>query len=137
MLLAATSAVIGALVTSIAPLRTRSTGLVAALVGGQLLGHIGMGWDSGHLHHGDAQLTPAMIGAHTAAALAAALVIRGAEFAYRVATAVLTQVVRVLGNPQPADDLAPLRTTHTDRVILRVFAADTARTRAPPLAACF
>lgn len=131
-LLAATSAVLGALVSGAGPLRTGSAGLAAALLAGQLLGHLGMSWDSGHLHHGELQLTPAMIAAHALAALAAAVVIRGTEVAYRIGSAALSLVLPVRcpapvipGPPSP-------RTTHRDRVVLRIFAADTGRTRAPP-----
>ncbi|WP_280405028.1 hypothetical protein, partial [Nocardia brasiliensis] len=77
-LLVGTAALIGALVAGLAPLRDTATGLVAALVAGQLLGHLTMGLGSGHLHHGDAQLTPAMLTAHILAAVAAAPRITGA-----------------------------------------------------------
>ncbi|WP_433658301.1 hypothetical protein ACQPW1_40545 [Nocardia sp. CA-128927] len=134
-LLVAAAAVIGALVAGLAPLRDTSVGLITALVGGQLLGHLTMGFSSGHLHHGDAQLTPTMLAAHLLAAVAAAIVIRGAEAAYRTGTSVLFQVLRP-HRPAPVfADPAPLRTTHRDRVILRVFAAESLRTRGPPLAA--
>ncbi len=133
-LLAAASAVIGALVAGSAPLRDTSAGLVAALVAGQLLGHFTMGLDSGHLHHGDAQLTPAMLVAHVCAAVAAAIVIRGAEAAYRIGTAVLCRVLPLRHTLPAVADRAPLRTVHRDRVVLRVFAAEALRTRAPPLA---
>ncbi|MGK8523733.1 hypothetical protein ACRS6B_20315 [Nocardia asteroides] len=133
-LLAAASAVIGALVAGAAPLRDTSIGLVAALVAGQLLGHFTMGIGSGHLHHGDAQLTPTMVTAHVVAACAAAVVIRGAEAAYRVGTAVLYRVLPLRHIPPVVAVRAPLRTTHRDRVVLRVFAAEALRTRAPPLA---
>ncbi|MFE7744898.1 hypothetical protein [Nocardia sp. NPDC057455] len=133
-LLAAASAVIGALVAGLAPLRDTSAGLVAALVAGQLLGHCTMGISSGHLHHGDAQLTPAMLAAHLCAAFAAAVVIRGAEAAYRIGTAVVRRVLPLRHTPPVVADRAPLRTAHRDRVVLRVFAAEALRTRAPPLA---
>ncbi|MEV0297760.1 hypothetical protein [Nocardia sp. NPDC050710] len=132
-LLAAASVVIGALVAGLAPLRDTSSGLVAALVGGQLLGHLTMGFSSGHMHHGDAQLTPQMITAHIVAACVAALVIRGAEAAYRIGTAVLARVLPVRHRAPAIPDPAPLRTTHRDRVILRIFAAESLRTRGPPL----
>ncbi|MBF6163411.1 hypothetical protein IU486_01310 [Streptomyces gardneri] len=132
-LLGAASAVIGALVAGAAPLRDTSAGLVAALVAGQLLGHFTMGIGSGHLHHGDAQLTPAMITAHVFAACAAAIVIRGAEAAYRIGTAVLHRVLPVRHVPPVVVVRAPLRTTHRDRVVLRLFTTDGLRTRAPPL----
>lgn len=131
-LLAATSAVLGALVSGSGPLRTGSVGLAAALVAGQLLGHLGMSWDSGHLHHGDLQLSPAMIAAHILAAIGAAVVIRGAEFAYRIGSAALPLVLPIRC-PAPVIPGPPtLRTEHRDRVILRTFVAETGRTRAPP-----
>ncbi|MFQ6396480.1 hypothetical protein ACLMAJ_23785 [Nocardia sp. KC 131] len=133
-LLAAASAVIGALVAGLAPLRDTSSGLVTALIAGQLLGHLTMGWSSGHMHHGDAQLTPAMFTAHTIAAVLAAVVIRGAETAYLIGCAVLSRVLPMRYHPPAVAGPAPLRDTHRDRVILRVFAAEALRTRGPPLA---
>ncbi|MGQ4599152.1 hypothetical protein [Nocardia sp. R6R-6] len=131
-LLAASSAVIGALVAGLAPLREHSAGLIAALVAGQLLGHFTLGISSGHVHHGDVQLTPTMLAAHLLAAVAACVVIHGAETAYRIGTAVVSRVLRVRHTPAVADS-APLRTIHRDRVILRVLAAESLRTRGPPL----
>lgn len=133
-LLVAAAAVVGALVAGLAPLRDTSVGLVTALVAGQLLGHLTMGFSSGHLHHGDAQLTPAMLSAHLLAAVVAAIVIRGAEAAYRTATAVLFRVLRAHRPAPIRADPVPLRTAHADRVILRVFAAASLRTRGPPFA---
>ncbi|WP_051133308.1 hypothetical protein [Nocardia paucivorans] len=132
MLLAATSAALGALVAGVGPLRTGSAGLVAALWGGQLLGHLAMSRDSGHLHHGDLQLTPTMIAAHALAALIAAIVIRGAEFAYRIGSAALSRILPIRC-PTPVIPGPPsLHIAHRDRVVLWIFAADTGRTRAPP-----
>lgn len=133
-LLVAAATMIGALVAGLAPLRDTSVGLIAALVAGQLLGHLTMGFSSGHLHHGDAQLTPAMLSAHLLAAVAAAVVIRGTEAAYRTTTAVLFRVLRPHRPAPIRADPASLRTAHTDRVILRVFAAASLRTRGPPFA---
>ncbi|MEU4344849.1 hypothetical protein AB0H00_26910 [Nocardia sp. NPDC023852] len=132
VLLAAASTVIGATVAGIALLRDTSTGLVAALVTAQVLGHLTMGFSSGHLHHGDAQLTPVMLTAHLSAAVAAAIVVRGAEAAYRVGTAVLARVIPVCRRA-PVAGPALLRTDHRDRVILRVLAAQALCTRGPPL----
>ncbi|MBH0775625.1 hypothetical protein IT779_04890 [Nocardia sp. NEAU-351] len=132
-LLVAVCAVVGAVVTGLGPLRETAAGLVAALFGGQLLGHVAMGFGSGHLHHGDTQLTPRMIFAHLLAAFAAAALIRGAEAAYRIGTAVLARVVPV-GTVLPVvAEPAPLRTTHRDRVVLRILAAESLRTRGPPM----
>ncbi|MGO4615521.1 hypothetical protein AB4305_14180 [Nocardia sp. 2YAB30] len=133
VLLTAGSTVIGAMVAGLALLRDTSTGLAAALVTGQVLGHLTMGFSSGHLHHGDAQLTPIMLTAHLFAAVAAAIVIRGAEAAYRVGTAVLARVIPVRQRAPIVAGPAPLRTAHRDRVILRVLAAQSLRTRGPPL----
>ncbi|MET7769611.1 hypothetical protein [Nocardia sp. NPDC005366] len=134
VLLAAASAVIGASVAGLAPLRDTSGGLVAALIGGQLLGHLTMGFDSGHLHQGDVQLTPRMIAAHIVAAFAAAVIIRGAEAAYRIGTAVLARVLPLIHRAPVVAEPAPARTAHRDRVILRIFAIESLRTRGPPLA---
>ncbi|MFC9439174.1 hypothetical protein [Nocardia sp. NPDC057030] len=133
-LLVAAAALVGALVAGLAPLRETSVGLITALVAGQLLGHLTMGFGSGHLHHGDAQLTPAMLGAHVVAAILAALVIRGTETAYRTGTAVLFRVLRSYRPAPIRADPASLRTAYRDRVILRVFAAESLRTRGPPFA---
>ncbi|WP_227996147.1 hypothetical protein [Nocardia australiensis] len=133
VLLAAAAAVIGALVAGLAPLRDTSTGLILALVGGQLLGHLTMGWSSGHLHHGDAQLTAAMLTSHIIAALLAAVVIRGAEAAYLIGCAVLSRVLPMRYHPPAVAGPPLLRDTHRDRVILRVFTTEALRTRGPPL----
>lgn len=133
-LLAAASAIVGALVAGLAPLRDTSIGLISVLVAGQLLGHVTMGWSSGHLHHGDAQLTPAMVAAHVVAAGLAAVVIRGTEAAYRIGCAVLSRVLPMRYHPPAIPGPVPLCLTHRDRVVLRVFAAESLRTRGPPLA---
>ncbi|WP_280194847.1 hypothetical protein [Nocardia farcinica] len=122
----------GALVAGLAPLRDTAAGLVAALVAGQLLGHLTLGAASGHLHHGDPQLSWRMLLAHLVAAVAAAIVIRGAEAAYRIGTAVLARVLPRRPSPPVLDDDAPLRTRYRERLVLRVFAARALRTRAPP-----
>ncbi|WP_280496418.1 hypothetical protein [Nocardia farcinica] len=131
-LLTGAAAVVGALVAGLAPLRDTAAGLVAALVAGQLLGHITLGAASGHLHHGDPQLSWRMLLAHLVAAVAAAIVIRGAEAAYRIGTAVLARVLPRRPSPPVLDDDAPLRTRYRERLVLRVFAARALRTRAPP-----
>ncbi|MET8874172.1 hypothetical protein [Nocardia sp. NPDC004604] len=132
-LLAAAAAVVGALVAGIASLRHSSIGLVVVLAIGQLHGHLTMGWSSGHMHHGDVQLSPGMLAAHIVAAIVAAMVIRGAEAAYRIGCAVLSQVLPMRYRPPAIPGPVPLRLTHRDRVILRIFAADSLRTRGPPL----
>lgn len=133
-LLVAAAAVVGALVAGLAPLRTGSAGLVTVLAAGQLLGHLSMGWGSGHLHHGDLQLTPAMIAAHLVAVAVAAILIRGAEFAYRIGGSALARVLPLRYHPPAIAGPAPLRTHHRDRVILWVLAAESTRTRGPPSA---
>lgn len=134
VLLALAAAAIGALVTGLRPLRTRTTGLAVALTAGQLLGHLSLGWSSGHLHHGDLQLTPTMLAAHFVVACAAAAVVHGAEFAYRVVTTALARLVPVAPRPPALPDPPLLRLLHRDRVIAWILAADTGRTRAPPRA---
>ncbi|WP_280511032.1 hypothetical protein, partial [Nocardia farcinica] len=131
-LLTGAAAVVGALVAGLAPLRDTAAGLVAALVAGQLLGHLTLGAASGHLHHGDPQLSWRMLLAHLVAAVAAAIVIRGAEATYRIGTAVLARVLPRRPSPPVLDDDAPLRTRYRERLVLRVFAARALRTRAPP-----
>ncbi|HLS77801.1 MAG TPA: hypothetical protein VK083_13525 [Nocardia sp.] len=132
-LLAAASALVGALVTGLGPLRETTSGLVAALVAGQVLGHLTLGAGTGHAAHGGAGLSREMLAAHLVAALFAALVIRGAEAAYRIATSVLAGVLP--GRPPLISfEPAPLRTRYRERVVLRVLAARAARTRAPPRA---
>ncbi|MFJ4652054.1 hypothetical protein ACIP5Y_12370 [Nocardia sp. NPDC088792] len=136
MLLVASSAAVGGSVAAVGALRTSRIGLVAALLGGQLLGHFAMMWGSpGMSHdpqHSTSMWSPAMLGAHLVAACAAAVVILGAEVAYRICTTVLARVL-----PAPVSLPIPpgppkLAITHGDRVILRVFAADVCRTRGPP-----
>lgn len=134
-LLIAGSAVVGALTAGVGALRTTALGLVAALVGGQLLGHLSMSWSGGggSHHHHQSLWTPSMLAAHTVGAIVAAMLILGAEAAYRIATTVLARVLPapvalpVLSGP-PA-----LPIEHRDRVVLRIFAADTFRTRGPPV----
>ncbi|WP_433711190.1 hypothetical protein ACQP2U_33760 [Nocardia sp. CA-084685] len=134
VLLAAACAVVGALVAGLAPLRDTSIGLISVLAAGQLLGHVTMGWSSGHMHHVDAQLTPGMVAAHLVAAVLAAVVIRGAEAAYRIGCALLSRLLPMRYHPPAIPGPASRRLTHRDRVVLRIFAAESLRTRGPPLA---
>ncbi|MCM6776280.1 hypothetical protein NDR87_20260 [Nocardia sp. CDC159] len=132
-LLIAGATVVGTLVSSLGALRGTAAGLVAALFGGQLLGHSAMSIGMMHMPHVESLWTPAMLGAHLLAAVGAAIVILGAEGAYRIGTAVLTRVLPgLLRAPAIAGPTLP-RSAHRDRVILRILAADTRRTRAPPL----
>ncbi|NKY33945.1 hypothetical protein HGA13_12785 [Nocardia speluncae] len=132
MLLGATTAVLGALVSG---LRTGAAGLTAALAAGQLLGHFCLGWGSGHLHHGDLQLTPAMIAAHVLAAWAAALLVRGVEAAYRTGVAALARIIPFFPRASAICGPAPLRTTHRGRLVPRILVTGTGGTRAPPATA--
>ncbi|MEV0109183.1 hypothetical protein AB0H42_22965 [Nocardia sp. NPDC050799] len=134
VLLALASAAVGALVTGLRPLRTGTAGLATALTAGQLLGHLSLGWGSGHLHPGALQPTPTMLAAHVVVAGAAAVIVRGAEFAYRVAATALARLVPVAPRPPALPDRPPLRLLHRDRVVAWILAADTVRTRAPPRA---
>ncbi|MFE7723429.1 hypothetical protein ACFU44_30870 [Nocardia rhizosphaerihabitans] len=136
VLLAAVSAVVGALVAGIGPLRRGATGLAAVLLGGQLLGHTTMSW-SGHAHHGDDSLGLGMLTAHLVAAILAAVVIIGVQAAYRIGGAVLARILPLRYRSPRIPDPAPLRLVHRDRVILRIFAAHSLRTRGPPLAIPF
>lgn len=136
VLLAAVSAVVGAVVAGIGPLRDGAVGLAAVLLGGQLLGHTTMSW-SGHAHHGDDTLGLGMLTAHAVAAVLAAAIILGAEAAYRIGSAVLARILPLRYRAPRIPDPAPLRLVHRDRVILRIFAARSLRTRAPPLAIPF
>ncbi|WP_245553260.1 hypothetical protein [Nocardia veterana] len=133
MLLVAASTVVGALVAGLAPLRTTAVGLVAALWGGQLVGHLVMSADMAHMH--DMPLwTPTMLGAHLIAAVCAAVIILGAEAAYRVGTAVARALPVLVSLPVITEPVLP-RSPHRDRVILRIFPTETFRTRGPPLTA--
>lgn len=132
VLLISASAAVGALVTGLRPLRTGTAGLAAALLAGQLLGHLSLGWGSGHPHHGDLRPTPTMLAAHLVVACAAAVVVRGAEFAYRVIATALARLVPVAPRPPVLPDPPPLRLLHRDRVVAWILAADAGRTRAPP-----
>ncbi|WP_336081027.1 hypothetical protein [Nocardia sp. SSK8] len=135
-LLAAVSALIGALVAGIGPLRNGAVGLAAVLLGGQLLGHTTMSW-SGHSQHGADSLGLGMLSAHLVAAIVAAVVILGAEAAYRFGSAVLARILPLRYRTPRIPDPVPLRLVHRDRVILRIFAAHALRTRGPPLAIPF
>ncbi len=132
MLLGAAAALLGALVAGLRPLRTGAAGLTAVLTAGQLLGHICLGWGSGHLHHGDLQLTPAMIAAHILAAGVAAVVIRGAESAYRVCAATLCRVISLLPRVPAVAGPVVLRIAYRDRVVPRILVTGSCGTRAPP-----
>ncbi|WP_227983671.1 hypothetical protein [Nocardia spumae] len=133
MLLVAASTVVGALVAGVAPLRTTAVGLVTALWGGQLIGHLVMSAEMAHMH--DMPLwTPAMLCAHLIGAICAAVVILGAEAAYRIGTAVARVLPIPVSGPASAEPPLP-RSVHRDRVILRIFPVETSRTRGPPLTA--
>ena len=131
MMLVAASTVVGALVAGIAPLRTSAVGLVAALWGGQLVGHTVLSTEMAGMHHVPLW-SPSMLCAHLVGALCAAVVILGAEAAYRIGTAVARVLPVPVLHPTVSDSLIP-RSVHRDRVILRIFPADTFRTRGPPL----
>ncbi|MFF0498809.1 hypothetical protein ACFYU5_20555 [Nocardia aobensis] len=131
MLLVAASTAVGALVAGLAPLRTTAVGLVTALWGGQLIGHLVMSADMAQMH--DMPLwTPAMLGAHLVGAVCAAVVILGAEAAYRIGTAVARVLPVPVSLPAIDESILP-RSVHRDRVILRIFPTETFRTRGPPL----
>ncbi|MEU4315136.1 hypothetical protein [Nocardia sp. NPDC024068] len=132
MLLAAASAALGALVAGLRPLRTGIAGLPAVLAAGQLLGHICLGWGSGHLHHGDLQLTPGMIAAHILVACVAALIVRGAEAAYRSAAAALARLLPILIRPPVVTGPRLLRRTYRARVVPRILVLGAVGTRGPP-----
>ncbi|MBB5912058.1 hypothetical protein BJY24_000925 [Nocardia transvalensis] len=123
---------VGALVAGVGPLRHTLAGLAGALVGGQLLGHAVLSFGMAGMHHGESVWSPAMLLAHIVAAVCAALVIRAAEAAYRVVTGILARALPALLRSPAVAGPPLLRTTHRSRVILRVFAADTFRTRGPP-----
>ncbi|MFF2556395.1 hypothetical protein ACFVUS_35675 [Nocardia sp. NPDC058058] len=135
-LLVAASAAVGALVAGIGALRTSWLGLVIALIGGQLLGHFSMMWgspgSSAHHHHHASMWSPAMLAAHIVAACVAAVVILGAEGAYRIASTVLAWALPVAVSLPVLTGPPQLPIAHRDRVVLRVFAADAFRTRGPP-----
>ncbi len=133
-LLVAACAVVGALVTTLRPLRTTRTGLVTALIGGQLLGHAAMSLEMPDMAHPDSLWSPAMAAAHVAAAGAASVVIRGAEAACRILIAALSRALPMLVRATVAPP-SPPRITHRDHVIHRILAANPCRTRGPPLPA--
>jgi hypothetical protein len=73
-----------------------------------------------------------MLAAHTIAALAAAVVIRGAEAAYRILAAALARMLPLLLRGPAIPGPSSPRITHRDSVIQRIFAADSCHTRGPP-----
>jgi hypothetical protein len=69
--------------------RTGFLGMVAALCGGQLLGHLALAVDSGHHSEHGLLLTAPMLAMHVAGAIAVALVIGLVEYLYIVSSSVL------------------------------------------------
>ncbi|WP_245401924.1 hypothetical protein [Nocardia albiluteola] len=132
LLLVAACAVVGALVTGVGPLRTTRVGLISALIGGQLLGHAVMSVDMAAMPGHASMWTPAMLAAHTVAALAAAVVIRGAEAAYGILAAAMARMLPLLLRAPAIPGPPSLRITHRDSVIQRILAADPCHTRGPP-----
>lgn len=135
LLLVVACALVGSLVTGLRPLRTTRTGLVTALIGGQLLGHTLMSLDMLSMPHPGALWSPAMLAAHIASACAAALVIQGAEAAYRILIAALSRALPMLVHPPATPPPSPLPIAHRDHIIHRIFAATPHQTRGPPLPA--
>ncbi|UGT45476.1 hypothetical protein LTV02_19705 [Nocardia yamanashiensis] len=135
-LLVAASAAVGGVVAGVGVFRSTWLGLVVALIGGQLLGHFSMMWGSPgashHQHHNAGMWSPAMLAAHITAAIFAAVVIVGAEAAYRIGTTVLSWVLPVPISLPVLSGPPKLPIEHRDRVVLRIFAADVFRTRGPP-----
>ncbi|MFF0493444.1 hypothetical protein ACFYTQ_30870 [Nocardia sp. NPDC004068] len=130
-LLVAVAAVVGTSVAGVGRLRDSAFGLVGALVAGQVLGHAALSAGMMSMPHERSLWSPAMLAAHVVAAVCAAVVILGAEGAYRIGTAVLRRVLP--GLPRiPAEGPSRPRPVHRDRVVLRILAADTFRTRGPP-----
>ncbi|MQY31224.1 hypothetical protein [Nocardia aurantia] len=131
-LLLAGASVIGALVTGLGSAGSSTAALAAALLGGQFLGHAALTADMAGMPH-RSPWTPAMLAAHTIAAVCAAVLIRGAEAAYGIACAAACRALPLLlRTPAPAGP-PTLPIAHRARVILRIFPADTFRTRGPPL----
>ena len=129
VLLGAAAAALGALVTGV---RAGAVGLAAALSGGQLLGHFCLSWGSGHLSHGDLRLSPAMVAAHILVGCAAAVLVRGVEYAYRTAVGALSGLVPLLVHSPDTPEPAPLRSYYRNRLILWLLDVRIGRTRAPP-----
>ncbi|MGH8882280.1 MAG: hypothetical protein ACRD0P_33855, partial [Stackebrandtia sp.] len=110
MMLIAACTVVGALVAGIAPLRTSTVGLVAALWGGQLIGHMALSTEMAGMHHAPLW-TPVMLCAHLVGAVCAAVLILGAEAAYRIGTAVLRVLPIPVNRPAVTDSPVP-RSVH-------------------------
>ncbi|MBP2455353.1 hypothetical protein [Mycolicibacterium lutetiense] len=83
-------AALGAAVGGLNPqARSAKTGLlIAALVAGQLLGHVALAMSGGH-HHAASLFTAPMVGLHAAAAVGLGLMIGVAEYLYVVCASVL------------------------------------------------
>ncbi|WP_254206038.1 hypothetical protein [Nocardia alni] len=133
ILLVGVCAVVGALVTGLRPLRTTRLGLAVALVGGQVLGHCALAIDMVGMMHERSMWSSEMLGAHIAAALVAAVVIQGAEAAYRELCSVLSRMLPILVRPPAIQSASSLRITHRDNIVQRILATDSLRTRGPPL----
>ncbi len=133
ILLVGVCAVVGALVTSLRPLRTSWLGLAVALVDGQVLGHCALAIDMAGMMHERSMWSSEMLGAHIAAALVAAIVIQGAEAAYRGLCSVLSRILPILARTPAVPNPPALRITHRDTIIQRILATNSLRTRGPPL----
>jgi hypothetical protein len=128
VLLVVGAGVMGALTAWLAPLRGSIAGLILALAAGQTLGHQALAAGSPH-HHGGF-VTSTMLSAHVMAATLAAIIILGAERAYRVTSTALARAVPP-ASPGVAANVLP-RTGYRAHAITRIVFADGLRTRAPP-----
>ncbi|MDM7491302.1 hypothetical protein QT969_23745 [Rhodococcus sp. CSLK01-03] len=107
------------------------TALVLALTAGQAIGHTVLTLTAEHAH--GLGLSPAMLGAHAAALVVSAALIRAAEQGCVAALGVLRHIVAAILTLPPAH--APLwvaTPSHRARLVLRVLVSAQAGTRGPP-----
>ncbi len=108
--------------------------LIVVVAAGQLVGHATLALTSVHSH--GLQLSPAMLGAHAAATVVAAILIRGGERACAAAFAAIARIAVAILTPLRVHTPLWVRTPGTRRaraLELLVGAAD--GTRGPPVLA--
>nr|WP_206024599.1 hypothetical protein [Rhodococcus sp. 14C212] len=133
VLLIAACAAFGAAVSAIRASRLLPA-LVLPLGAGQIVGHTVLTLTAEHAH--GLGLSPAMLGAHAAALVVSAALIRAAEQGRAAALGVLRRIVAAVLTLPPAH--APLwvaTPSHRARLVLRVLVSAQAGTRGPPRAA--
>jgi hypothetical protein len=100
-----------------------------ALAAGQVIGHLVLALEEGHLH----MPGPGMFLAHVAAVAVAALLVRGAESGCRVALAALRRIVPDLYSAQPVRLAGANPPAYRPRIRHSVLVLGGSGTRGPPV----